>query len=104
MSGDARLIAFMSLDSSLVPGNVDFNDVEQIVVRDTCIGAPAGCTPTTFLLSQSLADGSAGDGGSERPALSGDGRYGVFRSSAGNLLPTGNTGGPHIYRAVTGRP
>lgn len=103
MSGDARLVAFTSLDPNLVPGNVDFNDAWQVVVRDTCIGAGAGCTPTTFLLSQSL-DGNAGDGDSERPALSADGRYGVLRSRAGNLLPTGNTGGPHIYRATTGRP
>lgn len=102
MSGDARLIAFMAFDSALVPGGVNFG-AQQIVVRDTCIGVAAGCVPTTFLLSRRIDNGAPGNDGSDRPALSADGRYGVFRSAAANLLSTGNTGGPHVYRAATSR-
>lgn len=102
MSGNARLIAFATFDSALVPVG-DFGDFQQIVARDTCIGAPSGCTPATFLVSQ-RADGTPGNGNSERASLSGDGRFAVFRSPATNLLPTGNSGGPHVFRATTGRP
>ncbi|MGH9859035.1 MAG: putative Ig domain-containing protein [Candidatus Acidiferrales bacterium] len=106
MSGDARLIAFNSFDDTMVPGGINFNNIRQILVRDTCIGVSSGCTPTTFLLSQRPDGTVANDvNGStnERPVFSGDGHFAIFRSRSTNLVLTGNNGGPHIYLAATGR-
>src|SRR2546429_6130394 len=48
--------------------------------------ATAGAAPTTTRVSSSLT-GGPGNGHSEFPALSGDGRYVVVQSGAAKLLP-----------------
>jgi hypothetical protein len=58
----------------------------NIYVRDTCAGAPSGCTPTTSLVSLGN-DGSAGNSSSGNQGMSADGRFVAFASLASNLVP-----------------
>jgi hypothetical protein len=84
LSADGRFVAFQSDADNLVSG--DTNKATDVFVRDTCVGAPAGCTPSTTLLSLTLA-GVQGNGPSFTPVISGDGRFVAFISSASNLAP-----------------
>jgi Tol biopolymer transport system component len=83
ISADGRFVAFMSQASNLVPGDTGYYDV---FVRDRVSG-------TTERVSVSSA-GEQGNGPSSDPAISADGRFVVFSSSASNLVP-GDTNG-HI--------
>jgi trimeric autotransporter adhesin len=84
ISTTGRYVAFQSNATNLVAGVS--SSYEDIFERDTCIGAPSGCTPSTILIS-STYDGSPVDGQSRDSAISGNGRYVSFDSSADNILP-----------------
>ena len=71
ISEDGRFVAFASLASDLVPGDVNNN--EDIFVHDRN-------TDTIQRLT------SGANGGSGWPSISGDGRYVVFESTANNLV------------------
>lgn len=93
LSGNGRHVAFFSRAANLVAGVTDTNFVEDVFVRDLKTGR-------TTLVSQSRAGSGTlmtGDGASPPstlldseitagPALSDDGRFIVFRSSAEDLL------------------
>jgi len=88
LTPDGRYVVFDSDASNLVTG--DTNGVTDVYMRDTCLGAPGGCAPTTIRVS--LANdgsepndrsGSWSNGGST--ALSDDGRFVAFPSIATNL-------------------
>jgi hypothetical protein len=64
----------------------DANPTFNVLVRDTCLGAAAGCSPSTTRLSAAF-DGTPADNQSVDPALSADGRFMSFHSYAHNLLP-----------------
>jgi hypothetical protein len=64
---------------------------QNIFARDTCTGAPSGCTPSVTLVSVGLSSNPA-DGNSFSPSISADGRYVAFLSSARNLV-AGDTNG-----------
>lgn len=87
ITADARFIAFASVASNLVTG--DSNGLMDVFVRDTCIGAPANCTPTTKVIS-APANGSASNGPSAYPWFSADGRYISYSTSATNLTNNGS--------------
>jgi YVTN family beta-propeller protein len=87
ISGDGRFVAFVSAATNLVPG--DTNGVDDVFVRDTCVGAPAGCTPTTSLASVGIG-GAIAAGGSADPAISRSGRFVAFASNAANLAAGDN--------------
>lgn len=56
VSGDGRFVAFRSDATDLAPSNP--NEASDVYLRDTCIGAPAGCVPTVTslpLTSDSIA-------------------------------------------------
>lgn len=61
------------------------NGHSQIFLRDTCTGAASDCQPRTTLLSAGT-DGSAGNGDSNTPSMSADGRFVAFSSAATNLV------------------
>jgi WD40-like Beta Propeller Repeat len=84
ISANGRFVVFASDATNLVPG--DNNGVSDIFLRDTCIGGPAGCTPTTTLISVAF-DGSMANAASAVPSISADGRYVAFQSDATNLVP-----------------
>jgi len=75
VSADGRFVAFQSLATNLLPGVVDGNS--HIYLRDTCTGAPAGCTPSTILVSDGFT-GGASPHNSENASVSSDGRFVAF--------------------------
>ena len=76
ISRDGRYVAFYSDAANLVAG--DLNGLQDVFLRDRWLG-------TTALVSQATS-GTQGNGGSRDPAISADGRYVAFRSSASSLL------------------
>lgn len=77
ISGDGRYVAFESVANNLVSG--DTNGQRDIFRRDrqTC---------TTIRISVTNAGGQSSGGISTLPAVSGDGRYVAFTSTANNLV------------------
>lgn len=47
---DSRYVVFSTTDKSMIAGRT-INNGSQVYLRDTCIGAPTGCTPSTTLIS-----------------------------------------------------
>jgi hypothetical protein len=87
ISTDGRYVAFGSRANNLVAG--DTNGTEDVFVRDTLTG-------TTTRVSVN-GSGAQGNSQSREPAISADGRYVTFNSSASNLV-TGDTGnGPDVF-------
>ena len=76
LSGNGRYVAFASAATNLVPG--DTNGQLDVFVRDLQTG-------TTERISAGT-DGRPGDGRSDGPSISGDGRYVAFTSQARNLI------------------
>jgi Tol biopolymer transport system component len=93
ISEDGRYVVWESNADNLVPD--DNNGTHDIFVRDTQ-------NNTTSRISVNAA-GEEGNGDSNYPAISADGRYVVFDSNADNLVSTpadlGPPGTRHIYRA-----
>jgi Tol biopolymer transport system component len=82
ISSDGRYVAFQSSATNLVSG--DTNGMDDIFVRDRQTG-------TTYLVSRD-SSGVEGDGHSDSPSISADGRYVAFYSGSTNLV-TGDTNG-----------
>jgi Tol biopolymer transport system component len=82
LSGDGRWAAFRSEATNLVPG--DTNGTRDVFVRDRRAG-------TTERVSVATG-GLQGNGVSDFPSISGDGRWVAFESEATNLAP-GDTNG-----------
>lgn len=76
ISKDGRFVAFYSSASNLVSG--DTNRARDVFVRDRQTNETTRVSVAT--------DGSQANGESFAPAISGDGRYVVFSSSASNLV------------------
>ena len=88
-SADGRFLAFASVATTLLgPGNDTNGAIQDVFLFDTCIGA-TGCTPGMTIVSVA-DDGTQGDGASNQPAISDNGRYVVFGSAATNLIGVGN--------------
>lgn len=80
MSADGRWIVFASYATNLTSGGTSHKDV---FLRDLQAG-------TTIRLSEG-ASGTGGDGSSETPDISADGRKVVFVTWASNLIPGGDS-------------
>lgn len=105
MSASGRFIAFPSLASNLVPGDTfGPGNMKDIFVRDTCIGAPSGCLPSTVRVSVTNVGGFAtqANAPNDYPQISGDGHYIVFLSASTNYLASGGNGHQMVYLAKTG--
>lgn len=77
LSADGGHVAFTSSAKNL--STVDMRRFDGVFVRDIRLGT------TTYVSRASGAAGAAADSGSERPSISGDGRYVAFESFAANL-------------------
>ena len=77
ISGSGRYVAFTSLASNLVLGDVD-NDFYDIYLRDRVTNA--------VTLVSVAASGGPSDGSSFGSGVSDDGRYVVFESEATNII------------------
>lgn len=82
LSSDGRYVVFDSQAQNLVPG--DGNAQRDVFVHDTQTGSTTRVSVGT--------SGNEGNGRSQVPSISGDGRYVAFQSSATNLV-TGDTNG-----------
>jgi Tol biopolymer transport system component len=106
MSATGRFVAFASLANNLVPGDTfPINGWKDIFVRDTCFGAPTGCTPSTVRVSVANYPGNfatQSNGINDYPRISADGHYVVFLSASTNYLVTGGDGYDMVYLAKTG--
>ena len=93
ISADSRYVVFQSAASNLVAD--DTNEENDIFVRDLL-------NKTTERISIGLDDQQS-DGSSGSPALSADGRYIAFASSASNLVEddTNNSGDVFVYDRET---
>jgi Tol biopolymer transport system component len=76
ISADGRFVAFRSSATNLVPG--DTNDMGDVFLHDRATGE------TTRVSVAS--DATQGDSGSGTPAISADGRFVAFHSSAATLV------------------
>jgi len=74
ISADGRYVAFSSAATNLLP---DAPSGRQVYLRDTCVGAPSSCTPSTQLIS---TDSSGALVGTESilPSVSASGRFVAF--------------------------
>jgi hypothetical protein len=88
ISADGRYVAFLSSAMNLVDS--DTNGVTDVFVRDTCAGAPSGCTPSTQRVSVAT-NGTQANGASTSATISATGRYITFESSATNLGSTSSS-------------
>jgi Tol biopolymer transport system component len=94
MSADGRYVVFDSVAHNLVPG--DTNNTTDVFLRDRQNGS-------TTRVSVGLG-GAQGDGSSDSPQISADGRFIAFHSSATNLIP-GDTNGMNdifVYEIQSG--
>jgi Tol biopolymer transport system component len=85
ISKDGRYVAFASPQEG----------TQQILVRDTCLGAANDCVASTRTVSVNTA-GIAGDRDSHDASMSADGRYIAFSSTASNLVENAGMG-PQVY-------
>jgi Tol biopolymer transport system component len=94
ISADGRYVAFVSSATNLVDG--DTNGVSDVFVRDTCVGARSGCTPSTQRVSVT-SDGTQANDTSAPASISTTGRYITFRSLATNLDPASSSNSSGIF-------
>jgi len=89
---DGRFVGFSSTATNLVVPNTTFS---QYYVRDTCTGAPAGCTPITALASVTQ-NGLEPSGGASDSMLASNSCNVAFTSTATNVV-SGVTKPSEIY-------
>jgi N-acetylglucosamine-6-sulfatase len=87
LSANGRHVVFVSIASTLVAG--DTNGATDVFVRDVT-------TNTVERLSVPAAGGQS-DGPSDLPAISADGRYVAFESTATNLVPDDTNGTSDVF-------
>ena len=89
ISSDGRLVAFASLDSTLIPG--DTNNVFDIFIHDRL-------TDTTRRVSERPGSRFGAGDDSFAPAISGDGCFVAFETDgAGTLVPDDTNGEADVY-------
>jgi Tol biopolymer transport system component len=79
ISADGRYVAFSSTASDLVPPGTDTNGAADVFVRDLLLG-------TTALVSLNSGGAASANGASTLPAISADGAYVAFQSTATDLV------------------
>ena len=87
VSSDGRYSAFRSMATNLVPG--DNNGFSDVFVRDR--------TNAVTIRASVDTNGGPGNGASEDPAMSSNGRYVVFASDAEDLIGTDNNTDRDIF-------
>jgi hypothetical protein len=78
----ARFVAFTSISPNVTAN--DTNEVTDVFVRDTCTGAPAGCTPRTVRLNVG-PNGAQANGFSRVLQMSRSGEFILVFTIASNL-------------------
>ena len=91
ISADGRYVAFYSFASNLVSG--DTNGFGDVFIHDRQTGATERVSVDS---AGNQGNGYSGNGPSGA-AVSGDGRYVAFQSSASNLVPADTNGGEDVF-------
>lgn len=91
ISADGNRIAFTSVASDLVAADGNGNTAD-VFVRDTDAGT------TTLVSVPTPAVPSGGDGDSNEPSISGNGRFVAFSSEATNLVAGDGNGASDVFR------
>lgn len=94
MTPDGRVVAFASTATVLHAGT---GGVQEIYERDTCQGAPTGCTSQNTLVSVAADGSTPGNALSESPSIENTGQYVAFASQASNLVSTNTNGVENVY-------
>jgi Tol biopolymer transport system component len=87
IAGRSRVVVFTSFASNLVDG--DANLSSDVFVRDLVAGTTTRVSVDSF--------GTQGNGDSDRPVITPDARYVVFRSAADNLVPDDTNGRDDLF-------
>ncbi|MBE0429623.1 MAG: PD40 domain-containing protein [Thermoleophilia bacterium] len=87
ISADGRFVVFVTAATNLAPGTS--GAVTNIVMKDRADGS--------VTLVSADAAGIEGNGNSDRPAISADGRYVAFNTEASNLAPDDTNGLLDVY-------
>src|SRR5260370_150756 len=74
--------------------------ITAIFLRDTCLGAPAGCSPQIIPISVGW-DGAEPNAASSSPSVTTNGRFAIFASEANNLVKGDSNGWWDIFRRDT---
>jgi hypothetical protein len=85
----------ISQDGRYVVYGSQQNQVNQILLKDTCVGVSSGCTVSARVVSVAV-DGTAGNADSHNAVVTPDGRYVAFSSAATNLVE-GAPAGRQVY-------
>jgi hypothetical protein len=85
----------ISQDGRYVVYGAQQNQVNQVLLKDTCVGVSSGCSVNTRVVSVA-ADGTAGNADSHNAVVTSDGRYVAFSSAATNLVE-GAPAGRQVY-------
>jgi len=86
VSNSGQYVAFTSTASNLGSQAPNPQRAPNVFVREICYATPTSCTPTTTTLA-STPDGQApANGTSDSSAISSDGRFIAFESTATNLI------------------
>ncbi|HZQ48658.1 MAG TPA: hypothetical protein VFC07_16690, partial [Verrucomicrobiae bacterium] len=80
-SGDSRYLAYVALGT---------NNINQVYFYDFQ-------TQSNLLVSKSFSSSAGGNGNSDSPAISVDGRFVAYRSFASNIVPNDNNGVPDVF-------
>lgn len=80
VSQDGRFVAYVSRATDLVSGQSDANSATDVFLFDRVTGA------TTLISHAASSGGTTGNGSSDSPTISRDGRYVAFLSGATNLV------------------
>src|SRR6185436_10017111 len=96
MTSDGRYVVFTSVASDLAPN--DGNNTNDVFLRDRVSGV-------TTLISKNKDKTASGNGPSDSPVISANGRFVSFRSSASDLTEEGvrASGQIYVYDVLTGK-
>jgi hypothetical protein len=86
-TGDSRYLVYAAAPAFKANSSIQTNDVYRYDFQ----------TQSNLLISQSSPGGSVGNNSSDSPAISWNGRFVAYRSTATNLAPGGTNGFPQIY-------
>lgn len=104
VSSSGRFVAFLSVKlatTKATTGQAN-NGVRQVFVRDTCIGAPSGCTPKTMRISAQPGDASSVPGKIAGPAISGRGTdVGIADNHSATLFTRSVAVDDRVFLAIT---
>lgn len=96
VSDGGLLVAFDSKATNLASGAT--NGLSQVYLAQNCLGSGGGCTAKVTLISSgSGGPGAGGAIGSDRPAISADGRFVAFESDDTNLVSGATQAVEQIY-------